>query len=691
MIGIKNFDFQENCVNKMISLYNTNKEGIVVKAPTGSGKTIILLKYIEAYFNNFDNNTVFVWFCPGAGDLEEQSKTEMEKHMKDRVAKDLDDVLRNGFDTGDVVFINWEKVNNSDKKSLRPSEHKNLVDQIEKAHREDINFIIIIDEEHKNNTPQSQVVINGFNSKHIIRVSATAKKNNKYEWIEIDEKDVINEQLITKALYINEGVSSGNINNENELLLQLADNKRKSIKDEYSKLGININPLVIIQFPDKSTELINKIENILNGMGYSYENKSLAKWMSAKSDKVNLECLKDKYGEQKFLLMKQAIATGWNCPRAKILVKLRENMKEDFEIQTIGRIRRMPEAKHYENELLDNAYLYTFDEDFKECVKEALFSAYSVKRLKLKEQCKTFSIIKENRNQDDSILGEREIFKRIYDFMVSKHHFNIKLTKDVKTHDDGLDLRQTVDMLKNEIKTDYSTAKHVLNKLFYGKNNSGRLLKLTTSEYYAFIINNREQLKHDFREAMSSISYNEGIPKHPKTSNFVIPDEELLLYDDSFDNVKELLSSAYYDYTTDCFVVRSKPERLFERYCEDVDSVEWVYKNGDKGSEYFSIVYYDGLQNQCLFYPDYIVKMNDGSIWVIETKGGESDSGTSENIDKYVEKKFIALKEYSKQYNINFGFVRNKNVEDMPKLFLNNSEYTEEMSDNWKPIENFIK
>ena len=63
MIGIKKIDFQEDCVNKMISLYNTTKEGIVVKAPTGSGKTIILLKYIEAYFNNFDNNTVFVWFC----------------------------------------------------------------------------------------------------------------------------------------------------------------------------------------------------------------------------------------------------------------------------------------------------------------------------------------------------------------------------------------------------------------------------------------------------------------------------------------------------------------------------------------------------------------------------------------------------------------------------------------------------
>lgn len=446
-------------------------------------------------------------------------------------------------------------------------------------------------------------------------------------YIEIDEKDVINEQLITKALYINEGIISGNINNENELLLQLADNKRKAIKDEYSKLGININPLVIIQFPDKSTELIQKIEHILNVMGYSYDNRFLAKWMSAKSDKINLDGLKEKNGEQKFLLMKQAIATGWNCTRAKILVKLRENMKEDFEIQTIGRIRRMPEAKHYDNELLDNAYLYTFDEDFKECVKEALFSAYSVKRLKLKEKCKTFSIIKENRNEDDAVLGEKEIFKRIQDFMVRKHHLvlpsknkllfeaagydlsdkinytiksgkivltsqmtkiedNIKLTKDVKTHNDGLDLRQTIDLLKNEIKADYSTAKHVLNKLFYGKNNAGKLLKLTTSEYYAFIINNREQLKHDFREAMSSISYNAAMPQSPKTSNFIIPKDEIFLYDDnSIDEVKELLSNAYYDYTTDGFVVRSKPERLFERYCENANSVEWVYKNGDKGSE----------------------------------------------------------------------------------------------------------
>ena len=247
-------------------------------------------------------------------------------------------------------------------------------------------------------------------------------------------------------------------------------------------------------------------------------------------------------------------------------------------------------------------------------------------------------------------------------------------------------------MLKSELKTDYSTASRVLKKLFYGMKNGGKLLKLTTTEYYAFVINNRDLLKHDFREAMSQIVVDPSFKVAPKTSEFKIPEEDLFLYDDSIEDVNVLLSNAYEDYTTDCFIkgLRSKPERVFERYCEKTDRIEWVYKNGDKGAEYFSIVYYDGMMNQCLFYPDYIIKMKDNSVWIIETKGGESDSGSDENIDKYAEKKFNALKEYAKHHHINFGFVRNKNVDDEPKLFLNNTEYIEEMTDNWECIENFF-
>ena len=48
-------------------------------------------------------------------------------------------------------------------------------------------------------------------------------------------------------------------------------------------------------------------------------------------------------------------------------------------------------------------------------------------------------------------------------------------------------------------------------------------------------------------------------------------------------------------------VVRSTSEMLFEQYCEKRSDIEWLYKNGDKGQQYFSIVYIDGVQNQWLF------------------------------------------------------------------------------------------
>ena len=41
------------------------------------------------------------------------------------------------------------------------------------------------------------------------------------------------------------------------------------------------------------------------------------------------------------------------------------------------------------------------------------------------------------------------------------------------------------------------------------------------------------------------------------------------------------------------------------------------------GQLYLSIVYLDKLNQQWLFYPDYIIKLKNGEYWIIETKGGE--------------------------------------------------------------------
>ncbi len=56
------------------------------------------------------------------------------------------------------------------------------------------------------------------------------------------------------------------------------------------------------------------------------------------------------------------------------------------------------------------------------------------------------------------------------------------------------------------------------------------------------------------------------------------------------------------------------------------------YKNGDKGDEFFSIVYKKVLRLNN-FYPDYIVQLTNGDIWIIEAKGGMTPDGKSNNID----------------------------------------------------------
>ena len=114
--------------------------------------------------------------------------------------------MQNGFEPESTTFINWELVTKRGNTAIKDSERKNLFDRIADAHRKNMNFIVIIDEEHSHNTAKAKVIIDAFAAKHIIRVSATAVQNNRYEYFEIDELDVIDEGLITKALYVNEGV-----------------------------------------------------------------------------------------------------------------------------------------------------------------------------------------------------------------------------------------------------------------------------------------------------------------------------------------------------------------------------------------------------------------------------------------------------------------------------------------------------
>lgn len=78
--GLENYEFQDNCVDFLYDKTTAagTKQIVTVKAPTGAGKTVILVKYVDTYLKNTDGKTAFIWLCPGKGNLEEQSKDRMD-------------------------------------------------------------------------------------------------------------------------------------------------------------------------------------------------------------------------------------------------------------------------------------------------------------------------------------------------------------------------------------------------------------------------------------------------------------------------------------------------------------------------------------------------------------------------------------------------------------------------------------
>jgi type III restriction enzyme len=87
-------------------------------------------------------------------------------------------------------------------------------------------------------------------------------------------------------------------------------------------------------------------------------------------------------------------------------------------------------------------------------------------------------------------------------------------------------------------------------------------------------------------------------------------------------------------------------EMSFMRFLEQNNSIEWWYKNGDSGSENFAVKYFDEDQNkESLFYPDWIVKLKDGKILILDTKKGLTAKNNdtkvkAEALQKWIEKSY---------------------------------------------------
>lgn len=387
-------NFQIRAIADLMAAMDAPSRDIVLKSCTGSGKTIILTHFMDEYIKS-THKAVFIWLTPGKGNLEVQSKAKMDKYIHGSQTKLLSDVMTGGFEENDACFINWEKLTKKGNNALKDSERTNFLEHIQNALDDGLIFTIIVDESHQNDTIKADDIIELFRAAKIIRCSATPKNIKNAILIDIPEEDVIAEGLIKKLLIINENFEQHvSVDDQIAYLLDKAIDKQQALRSAYLNTGADINPLIIVQIPNKSDVLLDRVEEYFESKGITYENNALAVWLSDK--KQNLEDIEEPNAAPIAVIIKQAVATGWDCPRAQILVKLRDNMSEVFEIQTIGRIRRMPEAKHYGEDLLDCCYLYTLDEKFTESVKLSLGTgALDAYKVFLKPEFRTFTLVSE--------------------------------------------------------------------------------------------------------------------------------------------------------------------------------------------------------------------------------------------------------------------------------------------------------
>ena len=274
----------------------------------------------------------------------------------------------------------------------------------------------------------------------------------------------------------------------------------------------------------------------------------------------------------------------------------------------------------------------------------------------------------------------------------------------INTHDDGFIIRDAKRRIARAMGIDENISNNALRVLFgpmemqidlyseeeqqFEKDN--KLIEdISLREYNAFLVNNRDRLVEVFSQ-VSEEEIADIVETDILVSNWGIPPYQY------YKQHKKVASTAFFDknvfegYGNNILLPpnRTVTEVELERWCETYDEVAWVYKNGDKGDDFFSLVYRKAFR-RAHFYPDYIIGLKNGDVWVIEAKGGMTADGSSNNIDTYANRKFEALKEYGERHpEIKWGFVRAVGTQ----LYLSNTVWEENVTNRnvWKPIEVFI-
>lgn len=773
--------FQEEAIRQLrkqfLELWKTSnrKLPLVFKSPTGSGKTVMVAQFLKDMSNDpqFDVDKAYLWFS-----FSEESYMQSKDKLFDYYGGanelnllDLNDLSNGKLQKNNVFFINWQKIKSSTKEGRKlrnPTEHTygddGVFDEFIKRTQEDNReLILIIDEAHRDtDTELADDLIELINPRIILKITATPKTDTSASdvlqkragFVEVIREDVIDaglikEKIITQTKEDLDKLTIKEID-QDLILLELAFNKRLKLQNEYKELGLEINPLVLVQLPNDDharKETLDKskleiVKDFLRDKGI--DEKDIVIWLSDK--KENLEEIELNDSLVSFLIFKQAAATGWDCPRASILVMFREIKSPVFHTQTVGRILRMPEAIHYPKPDLNVGYLYTnyernqiqlpdnkqgknkpfiFESKRKDGTKPIILQSTFMGRTDYNDLGDSFQIAFKEVADKYFDAEKKEFIENTKKKLIAKglelYHIKVPIrlivNAEIEDYDNfvkqikerGMDLEGETS--KNDIERMYNLLCFIIiakqveeNKKFAPERSWGKLktalnvwfaekIQEKRSAYYTIIVN--DLLKQDsiLRKVIAEslekyrpIRQEEVKKKESRARR--IEDLEIprnsVFYTEDYEEIKDLSKNSMTPFYIRKNYNGKKNETEFIKYIES-KNVDWWYKSGNSGSEHFSIPFYDDLERkEKLFYPDWIIKIKD-TIIILDTKQGLS--GTVGSAD--TKRKAEALQKWIKEQNKNgkkFSGGIITNVAGIWKLN-NNEEYKADANyTEWKNL-----
>jgi len=388
-------------------------------ATTGAGKTVMAAAVIEAIFDgspNYDfeadTGAVILWFTDDPS-LNEQTRFRL-MDAAERIHSRLE-VIENTFnqaklEPGKVYFLNAQKLGKNSllvRGAPEASQEKGqyevrmpdgrtftIWDTLENTIVDDkLTLYLILDEAHRGMKPPSrsarvekativQRLINGANRVPPVPIvwgiSATVERFNEamakaenrtsYPSVVVDPTLVQESGLLKDDIRLDFPTESGEFD---AVLLARATDKAKWATDRwhtYAQLeglaGDTVVPLLVVQMPNTpSDELLRLAFTTIQSNWPELEGDAMAHVFGDHTTieigdftvpYVRPETVQDRT-HIRVLFAKDAISTGWDCPRAEVLMSFRPAQDATHITQLLGRMVRTPLARRVPgNDLLNS-------------------------------------------------------------------------------------------------------------------------------------------------------------------------------------------------------------------------------------------------------------------------------------------------------------------------------------------------